>query len=55
MEHSSQEPDAWGLGWALWDRGCNAFVVDTDPPGAMTIAVDDDLLYIGPFALPRNA
>jgi CubicO group peptidase (beta-lactamase class C family) len=33
----------------------DAFVVDGDPLGSMTFAVDDDLLYVGPFALPRNA
>jgi hypothetical protein len=34
--------------------GGDAFVVDGDPLGSMTIAVDDDLLYVGPFAVPRN-
>lgn len=26
-----------------------------DPPGGMTIAVDGDLLYVGPFAFPRTS
>lgn len=32
----------------------NAFVVSGEPPGTMPIAVDDDLLYVGPFGLPRT-
>lgn len=32
----------------------DAFVVDGNAPGGMTVAVDDGLLYLGPFALPRN-
>ena len=31
-----------------------AFVVEGGPPGGMTIAFDDDLVYVGPFAVPRN-
>ena len=32
----------------------DTFVADGRPPGAMPIAVADDLLYLGPFAVPRN-
>ena len=34
--------------------GGDTFVVHGDPPGGMPIAVDESLLYIGPFAVPRN-
>jgi hypothetical protein len=34
--------------------GGDTFVVHGDPPGGMPIAVDGSLLYIGPFAMPRN-
>jgi CubicO group peptidase (beta-lactamase class C family) len=40
---------------ALRRLGGDAFAVDGDEPGGMTIAVDDDLLYLGPFAVPRNS
>lgn len=40
---------------ALSRVGGDAFVAEGDPPGGLTIAVDDDLLYLGPFALPRNS
>jgi hypothetical protein len=32
----------------------DVFSVVGDLPGGMTIAVDEDLLYLGPFALPRT-
>ena len=32
----------------------DTFVADGRPPGAMPIAVADGLLYLGPFAVPRN-
>ena len=38
----------------LHRAGGDTFVVKGDPPGGMTIAVGDGLLYIGPFAVPRN-
>jgi CubicO group peptidase (beta-lactamase class C family) len=34
--------------------GGDTFVVDGDLPGGMPVAVDDGLLYLGPFAVPRN-
>ena len=34
--------------------GGNTFAPPGLPPGSMAIAVDDDLLYLGPFALPRG-
>lgn len=34
--------------------GGDAFAIAGDPPGGMTIAVDADLLYLGPFAVSRN-
>jgi len=34
--------------------GGDTYVVDPDPLGSMTVAVDGDLLYMGPFALPRS-
>jgi hypothetical protein len=33
--------------------GGDTFVAEGHPPGAIRLAVDADLLYIGPFALPR--
>ncbi|WP_404390733.1 hypothetical protein [Humibacillus xanthopallidus] len=39
---------------ALRREDGDAFVVEGDPPGGMTIAFDDDLLCAGPFAVPRN-
>jgi hypothetical protein len=39
---------------ALERVGGDAFVVRGNPPGAIPVAVDDDLLYLGPFAMPRN-
>lgn len=38
---------------ALRRRGGDAFVVVGEPPGATPIAVDDDLLYVGPMAVAR--
>ncbi len=35
-------------------QGGDTFAVSGDPLGGMSVAVDDDLLYIGPFAVPRN-
>lgn len=35
----------------LWG---DTFVAAGRPPGGMPIAVDGDLLYLGPFAVPRN-
>jgi hypothetical protein len=32
----------------------DVFCVVGDLPGGMTIAVDEDLLYLGPFAVPRS-
>ncbi len=34
--------------------GGNVFVPAGDPPGGMAVAVVQDLLYVGPFALPRT-
>ena len=34
--------------------GGNAFVRAGDPPGGMTIAIDGDVLYVGPFACART-
>lgn len=34
--------------------GGDTFAVDGNPPGGMPVAVDGDLLYLGPFALPRS-
>jgi len=34
--------------------GGNTFAVVGAPPGSTPIAFDDDLLYVGPFALPRT-
>ena len=38
----------------LQGAGGDAFVVAGDPLGGMTLAVDDNLLYVGSFAFPRN-
>ncbi|MCX6399322.1 MAG: serine hydrolase [Propionibacteriales bacterium] len=38
----------------LHRAGGDAFELAGSPPGGMTVAVVDDLLYVGPFALPRN-
>jgi hypothetical protein len=32
----------------------DTFVVEGDPPGAVRVAIDGDLLYVGPFAIPRS-
>jgi CubicO group peptidase (beta-lactamase class C family) len=34
--------------------GGDSFAPGGEPPGSMTIAVDDGLLYMGPFAVPKN-
>ncbi len=34
--------------------GGNTFVRQGRPPGGMALAFDENLLYIGPFAVPRN-
>ena len=34
--------------------GGNTFTMRSAPPGSMPVAFDDDLLYVGPFALPRH-
>jgi CubicO group peptidase (beta-lactamase class C family) len=34
--------------------GGNTFQVAGRPPGAMPVAFDDDLVYLGPFAVPRQ-
>ena len=34
--------------------GGNTFTMQGDPPGSTPVAFDADLLYVGPFALPRQ-
>ena len=34
--------------------GGNTFAMQGSPPGGMPVAFDDELLYVGPFALPRH-
>lgn len=34
--------------------GGNTFAPSGNPPGSTPLAVDDDLLYLGPFAFPRH-
>ena len=34
--------------------GGNTFAMQGSPPGGMPVAFDDDLLYVGPFAVPRH-
>jgi hypothetical protein len=34
--------------------GGNTFIGQENLPGGMPVAVDEDLLYVGPFALPRT-
>lgn len=50
------EAPAFGLAVPLRHvrTGGDTFVADGAPPGGMSIAVDGDLLYVGPFALPRS-
>lgn len=43
-QHEIQLARAWG----------NSFVRTDERPGGMTFAIDGDLLYVGPFALPRT-
>jgi CubicO group peptidase (beta-lactamase class C family) len=59
---SADGPDALqldGPAFGLSERlrhvrlGGDTFVAEGDPLGAIRLAVDGDLLYIGPFALPR--